>query len=333
MHLWDSATGKHVQTLGPHTGGVIRLAFEPQTKLIAVGCRDGMVKLWRLDSGSEVGPITAHKSYVNGLSFSPDGSVLASCSSDGKMKLWRCADGSPAGEFELPLHEEVAFPEFSRDGKQLVITTNEKVILLDAKSLRVIREFRGHRGFVYSAHFSPNGQHLATSGYDRSVKIWDVATGRLLADLNGQPMGRTEVQWITDTSLLSNSGTTVRILDSKHPPMGEEQFTTSPTLKDKDSIYYPGSERVLAAFIENGSVKIDDALSGAQVATLTPEPVYQWGKGQTPIRSIVIVNVTGTRGEVVKKGWQEKQFQQFCDLSLQHLKSCRHYKSKLHSNR
>ena len=36
-----------------------------------------------------------------------------------------------------------------------------------------------------SVAFSPNGKILASAGYDKSIKLWDVATGKKLATLQG----------------------------------------------------------------------------------------------------------------------------------------------------
>ena len=51
---------------------------------------------------------------------------------------------------------------------------------------RVWRQFEGHRGGTNSVSFSPDGGTLATSGIDGFVKLWRVATGELLAGLDGQ---------------------------------------------------------------------------------------------------------------------------------------------------
>ncbi|MBR0773238.1 caspase family protein [Bradyrhizobium diazoefficiens] len=44
-----------------------------------------------------------------------------------------------------------------------------------------------HNRSVQAMSFSPDGQLLATGSYDSSVRLWDVATGRLLRKLSGHP--------------------------------------------------------------------------------------------------------------------------------------------------
>lgn len=52
-----------------------------------------------------------------------------------------------------------------------------RVIAADALSRAVPRVLRGHTATVNKARFSPDGRWLATSSDDRSVRLWDVATG------------------------------------------------------------------------------------------------------------------------------------------------------------
>ena len=50
-------------------------------------------------------------------------------------------------------------------------------------TLEVLVTLSGHGGIVSSLAFSPNGKVLATGGYDRLVRLWEVAEGRLRATL------------------------------------------------------------------------------------------------------------------------------------------------------
>ena len=54
---------------------------------------------------------------------------------------------------------------------------------LDGAAGKPRTSLEGHTGDVYSIAWSPDGKTLATGSDDRTVKLWDAATGKLLANL------------------------------------------------------------------------------------------------------------------------------------------------------
>ncbi len=80
-----------------------------------------------------------------------------------------------------------------------------RVIAADALTRSVPRVLRGHTAVVNRVRFSPDGRLLATVSDDRSVRLWDVATGAVRV-LEGHADEVWAVAFSPDGKLLASSG-------------------------------------------------------------------------------------------------------------------------------
>jgi WD40 repeat protein/serine/threonine protein kinase len=73
---------------------------------------------------------------------------------------------------------------------------------------REVRTLFGHREFVWTVKFSPDGRTLATAagGIDTSIKLWDVETWTLRRTLRGHDNGNWELAFSPDSTVLASCG-------------------------------------------------------------------------------------------------------------------------------
>jgi WD40 repeat protein len=187
--VWNASTGAIIRVFGGYVGGVADLAFSPDGKTLVSGGLDNAVKLWNLTSGVLVRTFQPHSDTVeaNGgaVSFSPDGRILAGVSYanyESTVVLWDARTG-------LVLHTlrghdyPIDSVAFSSDGKILASASMDHAIKLwNVSTGLAIQTLTGHSDQVYSVAFSVSNTYLASGG-DRTIRIWEVNSGRELASL------------------------------------------------------------------------------------------------------------------------------------------------------
>jgi WD40 repeat protein len=120
--------------------------------------------------------LKGHTNHVWSVAFSPDGKTLASGSGDAKIKLWNMASGKNTATLNT-YTDYLHSVAFSPDGKTLASGSADQVKLWSVASGKNTATL-GHRDGVISVAFSPDGKTLASGSLDKTIKLWDVRSGK-----------------------------------------------------------------------------------------------------------------------------------------------------------
>jgi WD40 repeat protein len=204
--------GKETGSVKAHAETIESVSVTPDGKEIVTGSDDQTAKVFDA-SGKETATLKGHAGKIYAVALSPDGKRAATASEDGSLKIWDVASSKDTATIKSDLPEPKAEPKtepkadpkakepkkgkaapapaaaksgppfrcvaFSPDGKTLAAGAEDgEIRLIDAESGNVSKTIKAHEG-VFSVTWNAKGDKLATGGWDKTIRIWDL-TGKEL---------------------------------------------------------------------------------------------------------------------------------------------------------
>ncbi|KAI9875842.1 MAG: hypothetical protein M1830_007913 [Pleopsidium flavum] len=219
LRIWDLDTKRLVRKpLFGHTGSVLCLQFDdsPVEDIIVSGSSDTDVIIWRFSTGEIIKKLDhAHRESVLNLKF--DDRFLITCSKDKTIRIWNRNPLLPTDkDYPLITQESGArYPTYIINKADYTFEelteaiAKQRVKVLPPYSLLMTLD--GHNAAVNAIQI--HHDQIASASGDRTVKIWDVHSGKCVQTLQGHTKGIACVQFDGRRVVSGSSDNTVRIYD------------------------------------------------------------------------------------------------------------------------
>lgn len=126
-----------------------------------------------------------------------------------------------------------------------------------------------HGGTIRALAFSLDGKSLASASHDRTVSVWDAATGQERLRLTGHEFDVTCLAWLSGARLASGAADgSVRIWSTTGPAAGIEVHKLTFTADSVLSLALSPSGKILAVGCDDGKAHLIDLASRDTLRTL-----------------------------------------------------------------
>jgi WD40 repeat protein len=170
VRLWDTATGRQTGSVAGSVNVDCALRFAPDGRMLAYPGWQSL-PVWDTTAACQLWDAPATGQRYTAVAFTPDGRTVVSGDQGGAIREWDVASGQAIRQLE-------GHPEFmERPGQPF----------------RRIEPRPGHMGSVVSLAVSPDGRRLVSAGGDRTLRVWELATGKECALLERATGARTAV--------------------------------------------------------------------------------------------------------------------------------------------
>ncbi len=185
LRLWDLKAGNEILVFGQPKGVTYcwSLGISPDGKRLIVGGDNSKARIFDLQTGKQLRELVGHTKAIWGVALLADGKRAVTGAWDQSIRVWDVDTGKESRTFQ-GVRDNCRCLAVSPDGK--LVAAGHFAVNNGPATLRIwdletgtqIRECEGHTMEITSVAFSPDGKTIVTSSYDKSVRLWDTASGQ-----------------------------------------------------------------------------------------------------------------------------------------------------------
>lgn len=188
IKIWEIPSGKNLRTFQLRTKGFTNVNSADISRdgsLVLAAYEDPggnkKIKVWNINTARELREIATSNGHE--AAFSPDNKFIA-CAYGGDIEVWDFQSGAKILSFSWYTdgnREFVSNIAFSHDGRSILASGNHSIGIWDAKTGKLQKKFEGHTSSIRSMLQTPDGNHIVTGSWDRTMRVWDIASGKEVA--------------------------------------------------------------------------------------------------------------------------------------------------------
>jgi WD40 repeat protein len=235
--------------------------------------RDGSARGYRTGDGTSILELSEPRASFSQISMVGDLVIrsnyrgLVRC--DRATETWQLERtiGSPLGG---PLADRVTAIDFHRNGQTIAVgggvaSRSGDVKIFSVQTGDMIRDFGDvHSDSVFDLAYSPDGLTLASAAADRTIRLLDVAAGKLTRTLEGHTHHVLSIAWNDNNQTLvsGSADLNLKVWDTK---TGEVSRTVTGFPKEITSVQFVGTTSQVVAAIASGQVRLVETSNGGTV--------------------------------------------------------------------
>jgi len=311
VKIWDMPVDNKLMKVSNETSIV---CFSADWQRVVSGDRGGRIRIWDRSTGTELMTLHGPKGdMISDVRFSPDGKRLFS-SQIRKGTIWDTTTGAEIVSFRA--NAGYVYAAFSPDGKYIASWVAEywdegqddnTIMLRDAETDKEIMAFEGHGGELWGVVFSSDSKRLASCDSAKTVKIWDVESGKDIMTLkhNG---GTFSIAFSPDGRRIASGGSdadnTIRLWDAD---TGTEIMALKGHYRGIGTLIFSPNGKRLISGSRDDTVKLWDVSTGTEVMSFRANAGYVYAAFSPDGKTIAIAKAGGItllESEVPADGYQ-----------------------------
>lgn len=162
-----------------HNGGIWGAALSHDGKIIATAGRDGFARVLAIDTGLVLYELK-HPQSTNGLAFTRTGRYLVTGCQDSIIRVFDMADGTEIRQLKGHEQGSITDIQFSSDEKIMATSGMDRTIRIwdmeDFEHPLLKTTLDAHADLAFGVAISPDGEYLASAGWDDRVNVWKIST-------------------------------------------------------------------------------------------------------------------------------------------------------------